>query len=86
MRAHVLCIGGEDHALRIPFLLALRDRGFRVSAAATADPAPFARANIDVATIDGDTAVLMGGPPAGTTVVIVGVAELYGAEFEFQEG
>jgi glycosyltransferase involved in cell wall biosynthesis len=43
----VLCIGGEDHALRIPFLLALRDRGFRVSAAATADPAPFARANID---------------------------------------
>ena len=52
------------------------------------NPAPltFARANIDVATIDGDTAVLMGGPPAGTTVVIVGVAELYGAEFEFQEG
>jgi len=33
----LLCIGGEDHALRIPFLLALRDRGFRVSAAATAD-------------------------------------------------
>jgi glycosyltransferase involved in cell wall biosynthesis len=47
LRAHVLCIGGEDHALRIPFLLALRDRGFRVSAAATADPAPFARASID---------------------------------------
>jgi glycosyltransferase involved in cell wall biosynthesis len=43
----VLCIGGEDHALRIPFLLALRDRGFRVSAAATADPGPFARASID---------------------------------------
>jgi glycosyltransferase involved in cell wall biosynthesis len=43
----VLCIGGEDHALRIPFLLALRDRGFRVSAAATADPGPFASAGID---------------------------------------
>jgi len=43
----MLCIGGEDHALRIPFLLALRERGFRVSAAATADPTPFARAAID---------------------------------------
>ncbi|KFC70981.1 Glycosyl transferase group 1 [Bosea sp. LC85] len=47
MTQHVLCIGGEDHALRIPFLLALRERGFRVSAAATADPTPFARAGID---------------------------------------
>lgn len=47
MTPHMLCIGGEDHAFRIPFLLALRQRGFRVSAAATADPAPFAEAGID---------------------------------------
>jgi glycosyltransferase involved in cell wall biosynthesis len=47
LKPHLLCIGGEDHALRIPFLLALRDRGFRVSAAATADAQPFARAGID---------------------------------------
>ena len=47
MRPHVLCIGGDDHALRIPFLLALRERGFQVSSAATADPAPFAHAGID---------------------------------------
>ena len=47
MRPHLLCIGGEDHALRIPFLLALHDRGFRVSAAATADAGPFTRAGID---------------------------------------
>ena len=45
--ARLLCIGGEDHALRIPFLLALRERGFRVSAAASADPAPFEREGID---------------------------------------
>ena len=42
----LLCIGGEDHALRIPFLLALRERGFRISAAASADPAPFEREGI----------------------------------------
>jgi glycosyltransferase involved in cell wall biosynthesis len=44
---HLLCIGGEDHALRIPFLIALHNRGFRVSAAAIADPAPFEREGID---------------------------------------
>ena len=47
MRPHLLCIGGDDHALRIPFLLALRDRGFWVTAAATADPAPFENAGIE---------------------------------------
>jgi glycosyltransferase involved in cell wall biosynthesis len=44
---HLLCIGGEDHNLRIPFLLALRDRGFRITAAGTGDPAPFADAGLD---------------------------------------
>ena len=47
MRPHLLCIGGEDHSLRIPFLLALRDKGFWISAAGTGDPAPFARAGLD---------------------------------------
>lgn len=45
--SHLLCIGGEDHNLRIPFLLALRDRGFRITAAGTGDPAPFTRSGID---------------------------------------
>jgi glycosyltransferase involved in cell wall biosynthesis len=44
---HLLCIGGEDHHLRIPFLLALRDRGFRITAAGTGDPAPFAGLDLD---------------------------------------
>jgi glycosyltransferase involved in cell wall biosynthesis len=47
VRPHLLCIGGEDHSLRIPFLLALRDKGFRVSAAGTGDATPFAQAGID---------------------------------------
>src|SRR5262245_62003094 len=44
---HLLCIGGEDHSLRIPFLLALRDKGFRITAAGTGDPSPFAQAGLD---------------------------------------
>ncbi len=47
MRPHLLCIGGEDHNLRIPFMLAVAARGFRVTAAGTGDPAPFSRAGLD---------------------------------------
>jgi glycosyltransferase involved in cell wall biosynthesis len=47
LKPHLLCIGGEDHSLRIAFLLALRDRGFRISAAGTGDCAPFAQAGLD---------------------------------------
>ena len=47
VRPHLLCIGGEDHALRIPFLLALRAKGFRVSAAGSCDSTPFEQAGID---------------------------------------
>ncbi len=47
MTPHLLYIGGEDHYLRIPAMLALRDHGIRVTAAGTGDAAPFVRAGID---------------------------------------
>ena len=40
----------------------------------------YRRAPITVDEIAGDEAILSGGPDAGTEVVIVGAAELYGAE------
>ncbi len=46
MGVHLLFIGGEDHNLRIPFLTALASRGYDVTTAASADPAPFERAGI----------------------------------------
>jgi glycosyltransferase involved in cell wall biosynthesis len=46
MGTHLLFIGGEDHNLRIPFLTALASRGYDVTTAASADPAPFERAGI----------------------------------------
>jgi glycosyltransferase involved in cell wall biosynthesis len=51
---HLLCIGGEDHHLRIPFLLALCNRGIKVTAAGTGDGSPFARAGIDYHSFDFD--------------------------------
>jgi glycosyltransferase involved in cell wall biosynthesis len=42
MSPHLVCVGGEDHLLRIPFLLSLRERGFRVTAVSSSDGAAFA--------------------------------------------
>ena len=47
LRPHLLYIGGEDHHLRIPAMLALRDNGFRVTAAGSGDLAPFVQADLD---------------------------------------
>jgi hypothetical protein len=44
-------------------------------------PLSFVRHKVDVEYIEGDTAVLKDGPPAGTVIASVGVAELYGTEF-----
>ena len=46
MALHLLCVGGEDHALRIPFLAALQNRGLRVSAAGTGAASAFAKTEI----------------------------------------
>lgn len=45
-------------------------------------PAPltFIRQAVSVDTIDGEIVLLFDGPPAGTEIVSVGVAELYGTE------
>jgi hypothetical protein len=48
---------------------------------AAAEPRTFVRESVSVDSITGDVAYLKDGPAAGTRVVTVGVAELYGAEF-----
>jgi hypothetical protein len=42
----------------------------------------YVREEIEVDRIEGDRALLSDGPPAGTEVVTVGAAEVYGAELE----
>jgi glycosyltransferase involved in cell wall biosynthesis len=44
--AHLLFIGGEDHDLRLPFMIRFRERGYRVTAAGTGSSTPFDRAGI----------------------------------------
>ena len=49
------------------------------------EPLTFVRHPVTVDTIKGDQAFLSDVLPSGSTVVTVGVAELYGAESEFEE-
>jgi glycosyltransferase involved in cell wall biosynthesis len=44
---HLLYVGGEDHHLRIPFILSIRNCGFRVTAAGSGDSSLFRQAGID---------------------------------------
>jgi hypothetical protein len=46
------------------------------------EPLTFVRQNISIDRVVGDSVMLSGGPPAGTEVVTVGAAEVYGTEFE----
>jgi hypothetical protein len=46
------------------------------------EPLTFVRKEIEIDRVDGDSAMLSAGPPAGTKVVTVGTAEVYGTEFE----
>ena len=48
-------------------------------------PLTYVRHSITVDRIVGEQVVLTEGPPAGTAVVTVGAAELYGSEIEFEE-
>jgi hypothetical protein len=45
-------------------------------------PRSFVRMVVDVDRIEGDNVFLNDGPPLGTIVATVGVAEIYGTEFE----
>jgi len=49
------------------------------------EPLTFFRYPVNIEYIEGDLAVLSEGPAAGTEVVTVGAAELFGSELEFEE-
>ena len=46
------------------------------------EPLTFVRQEINIDDVAGESAMLSDGPPAGTEVVTVGAAEVYGTEFE----
>ena len=69
----------------IPYAAILYDREGHTWAYTTSESLTYVRAPVTVDYVEGDLAVLSSGPPAGTAVVTVGAAELYGCEEEFEE-
>jgi hypothetical protein len=78
-------VSGAQRML-IPYAAVIYDLEGQAWVYTSPEPLTFVRSNIEVETIEGDTAIVSSGPQPGTPVVTVGAAELYGAEFEFQEG
>lgn len=77
-------VGGSQQTV-IPYAAVLYDQNGDTWAYTNPEPLTFVRHEISVDSIKGDMALLSEGPPTGTAVVTVGVAELFGAEFEFPE-
>lgn len=71
---------GGLRGLAIPFAAVFWDANGQAWTYTSPAELVFVRAPITVARVDGDHALLTDGPPVGTTVVTVGVAELYGTE------
>jgi hypothetical protein len=66
----------------VPYAAVIYDAHGNTWVYTSPEPQVFVRHEIDVDYIEGDVAVLSDGPPGGTEVVTVGVAELFGTEFE----
>jgi hypothetical protein len=64
----------------IPYAAVLYDARGDTWAYTTPEPLRFVRQPIKIDYVDGNQAVLLDGPPAGTPVVTVGAAELLGVE------
>lgn len=73
-------VRGAQGGIVIPYAAVVYDPNGETWTYTSPEPLTFVRQPIAVNRIEGDRAFLADGPPAGTAVVTVGVAELYGAE------
>lgn len=72
----------QEGKIAVPFSSLIYDPQGQTWVYTNPQPRTFIRHKVDVDYIEGDVAILKEGPPVGTAVVSVAVAELYGAEFK----
>ena len=75
-----LTSSGEKRKI-IPYAAVLYDANGNAWVYTNPQPLVFIRQPVQIDTIAGDKVILVAGPPAGTAVVTVGGAELFGTEF-----
>jgi hypothetical protein len=73
-------VAGSGSALTVPYAAVIYDAQGATWSYVNTGPLVYLREEIKVERINGDTAILSAGPAAGTPVVTIGAAELYGAE------
>ncbi len=66
----------------MPYAAVIYDAEGNAYAYTAPEPLTYVRQEVEIDRVDGDSVVLSAGPPAGTKVVTVGAAEVYGTEFE----
>lgn len=72
---------GEGSALQVPYGALIYDAAGKTWVYTNPEPRTYIRAAVTVDRITGNNVQVRSGPPAGTDVVTVGAAELFGAEF-----
>jgi hypothetical protein len=76
----IAAVGGASRDTVVPYAALIYDPDGRTWVYTSTKPRTYERAAVSVARIEGDRAFLSTSPPAGTQVVSVGVAEVYGTE------
>lgn len=77
----LLRFGGESQRTTVPYGALMYDAKGTTFVYTNPEPLVFVRHPVTVEYVEDDLAVLVAGPPRGTSVVTVGVAELQGIEF-----
>jgi hypothetical protein len=67
--------------IALPYSALLYDANGKTWVYTSPSPQVFERQEVTVARVEGGVVIATAGPPAGTTIVTVGAAELFGAEF-----
>ena len=80
VRVKLSVTGSGERRLVIPYSALIYDLNGDTWIYVSPEPLVFMRHPVTVEYIEGDRAILLDGPPVGTNVVTVGVAELYGAD------
>lgn len=72
--------GANKTELIVPYSSIIYDADGNAWVYLNPEPQVFVRQKVVIDRIDGDKVILLEGPPAGTEIVTVGLAELWGAE------
>jgi hypothetical protein len=71
---------GQAGRTTVPYAAVLYDAHGDTFVYTNPDQLVYVRTQVKIERIDGEVALLLDGPPSGTSVVTVGLAELFGAE------